>query len=92
MGLYFFSEQNTKRLTTKRLILSFGSYYQLLSYEGVSTKSEMEMAAWMTKEKKLAPIPVSAFYKDGSDQKLLRFCFAKSDTTLESAGKILRMI
>jgi methionine aminotransferase len=70
----------------------FGSYFQLLSYEGVPTKSEMEMAAWMTKEKKLAPIPVSAFYKDGSDQKLLRFCFAKSDTTLESAGKILRMI
>lgn len=70
----------------------FGSYFQLLSYEGVSTKSEMEMAAWMTKEKKLTPIPVSAFYKDGSDQKLLRFCFAKSDTTLESAGKILRMI
>jgi methionine aminotransferase len=70
----------------------FGSYFQLLSYEGVSTKSEMEMAAWMTKEKKLAPIPVSAFYKDGSDQKLLRFCFAKSDTTLESAGKILRRI
>ena len=70
----------------------FGSYFQLLSYDGVSTKNEMEMAAWMTKEKKLAPIPVSAFYKDGSDQKLLRFCFAKSDTTLESAGKILRMI
>jgi methionine aminotransferase len=70
----------------------FGSYFQLLSYEGVSTKSEMEMAAWMTKEKGLAPIPVSAFYKDGADQKLLRFCFAKSDTTLESAGKILRMI
>jgi methionine aminotransferase len=70
----------------------FGSYFQLLSYEGVSTKSEMERAAWMTKEKKLTPIPVSAFYKDGSDQKLLRFCFAKSDTTLESAGKILRMI
>jgi methionine aminotransferase len=70
----------------------FGSYFQLLSYDGVSTKSEMEMAAWMTKEKGLAPIPVSAFYKDGSDQKLLRFCFSKSDTTLESAGKILQMI
>jgi methionine transaminase len=70
----------------------FGSYFQLLSYDGVSTKSEMEMAAWMTKEKGLAPIPVSAFYKDGSDQKLLRFCFAKSDTTLENAAKILRSI
>jgi methionine aminotransferase len=46
----------------------------------------------MTTEKKLAPIPVSAFYKDGSDQKLLRFCFAKSEATLQGAGKILRSI
>ncbi len=70
----------------------FGSYFQLLSYDGVSTKSEMEMAAWMTKEKGLAPIPVSAFYKDGADQKLLRFCFAKSEQTLQNAGEILRTI
>jgi methionine aminotransferase len=52
-----------------------GSYFQLLSYEAVSNKNEMAMAEWMTKEKKLAPIPVSAFYKDKSDHKLLRFCF-----------------
>lgn len=70
----------------------FGSYFQLLSYDGVSTKNEMEMATWMTQEKKLAPIPVSAFYKDRSDQKLLRFCFAKSEQTLQSAGAILRKI
>jgi methionine aminotransferase len=69
-----------------------GSYFQLLSYDGVSTKNEMEMVTWMTTEKKLAPIPVSAFYKDGSDQKLLRFCFAKSEATLQGAGKILRSI
>jgi methionine transaminase len=70
----------------------FGSYFQLLSYEGVSNKTEVEMAEWLTKEKKLAPIPVSAFYKDGSDQQLLRFCFAKGEPTLERAGKILRHI
>jgi methionine transaminase len=70
----------------------FGSYFQLLSYDGVSTKNEMEMATWMTKEKKLAPIPVAAFYKDGSNQKLLRFCFAKGEQTLEKAGTILRRI
>ena len=69
-----------------------GSYFQLLSYEEVSTKNEMEMATWMTQEKKLAPIPVSAFYKDRSDQKLLRFCFAKSEQTIQSAGAILRKI
>ena len=70
----------------------FGSYFQLLSYDGVSMKNEMEMAAWMTQEKKLAPIPVSAFYRDRSDQKLLRFCFAKSEQTLQNAGAILRTI
>ncbi len=47
------------------------------------------MAEWMTKEMKLAPIPVSAFYRDQSDNKLLRFCFAKSEETLAKAGEIL---
>ena len=71
---------------------SAGSYFQLLSYEGVSGLKETEMAEWMTKEKKLAPIPVSAFYQDKTDQKLLRFCFAKSEETLEKAGAILRKL
>ena len=66
-----------------------GSYFQLLSYEGISDLPETEMAVWMTKEKKLTPIPVSVFYKDGTDQKLLRFCFAKGDETLIKAGEIL---
>jgi len=70
----------------------FGSYFQLLSYEGISEKNEMEMAEWMTKEKKLAPIPVSAFYNDKADHKLLRFCFAKGEETLEKAGSILRKL
>ena len=70
----------------------YGSYFQLLSYEGVSTKNELEMATWMTQEKKVAPIPVSVFYKDKSDQKLLRFCFAKGEETLGKAGEILRRI
>jgi methionine transaminase len=70
----------------------YGSYFQLLSYDGVSNLPEAEMATWMTKEKKLAPIPVSAFYKDGSNQKLLRFCFAKGEQTLERAAEILRRI
>ena len=67
-----------------------GSYFQLMSYEGISKKSEIEMADWMTRELKVASIPVSVFYKDGTDQKLLRFCFAKREETLERAGKILR--
>jgi len=70
----------------------FGSYFQLLSFEGITPKTDLEMAEWMTKEMKLAPIPVSAFYKDKSDHKLLRFCFAKSEETLRKAGEILRKI
>jgi methionine transaminase len=73
-------------------IHSSGSYFQLVSYEGVSDKKEMEMAEWMTREKKLAPIPVSAFYIDKADHKLLRFCFAKGEETLEKAGAILRKL
>ncbi|HZY80156.1 MAG TPA: methionine aminotransferase [Cyclobacteriaceae bacterium] len=68
----------------------YGSYFQLLSYRNISKKTELEMAEWMTKEHKVASIPVSVFYKDGSNQQLLRFCFAKREETLEKAGKILR--
>lgn len=67
----------------------FGSYFQLLSYKKISDKSDREMAEWMTRKHKLASIPVSVFYKDGSDHKLLRFCFAKSEDTLQRAGEIL---
>lgn len=70
----------------------YGSYFQLLSYEGISQSSEKEMAVWMTKEKKLAPIPVSVFYKDATDQKILRFCFAKGEDTLRKAGEILKQM
>lgn len=73
-------------------IPSHGSYFQLLSYDAVSDKKEIDMAEWMTKEKKLAPIPVSAFYQDKTDNKLLRFCFAKGEETLERAGAILRKL
>lgn len=70
----------------------FGSYFQLLSYRNISKRSEVEMAEWMTKEHKVASIPVSVFYKDNTNQHLLRFCFAKQEETLEKACKILRKL
>ena len=66
-----------------------GSYFQLLSYKGVSSKPDVEMAEWLTKTHKLASIPVSVFYKDRTDNQLLRFCFAKGEGTLKAAGEIL---
>ncbi|MEM9324787.1 MAG: methionine aminotransferase [Bacteroidota bacterium] len=75
-----------------RAIPSGGTYFQVLSYEGLSDLSDQEMAEMMTKEMGLASIPVSVFYDDGSDHKLLRFCFAKDEETMSKAGEILRKV
>jgi methionine aminotransferase len=75
-----------------RPLKSYGSYFQLLSYDAISDKKEKEMAEWMTRTHKVASIPVSAFYQDGRSQQLLRFCFAKKAETLAKAGEILRKI
>lgn len=66
-----------------------GSYFQLLGYRSISDQKDTEFAVRMTKEHKVASIPVSAFYPDGKDDKMLRFCFAKRNETLEKAAEIL---
>ncbi|HSZ72388.1 MAG TPA: methionine aminotransferase [Cytophagaceae bacterium] len=66
-----------------------GTYFQLLSYAAVSDKTEIEMANWLVKEMKLAAIPISVFYRDKTEQQILRFCFAKKEETLEQAAEIL---
>jgi methionine transaminase len=69
-----------------------GSYFQILSYENISKKDEIEMAEELTVKFKVASIPVSVFYQDRTDHKTLRFCFAKKEDTLEKACDILRTI
>lgn len=64
---------------------SQGSYFQLYSYAGVSEESEMELAIRITKEYGVATIPVSAFYTQPRDNKVIRFCFVKQQATLEDA-------
>lgn len=66
-----------------------GTYFQVLNYGEVSSEDDMTMAKKMTKEHALASIPISVFSADGTDHRLLRFCFAKDDETLLAAGKIL---
>lgn len=63
-----------------------GSYFQLFSYNGLSDQGDRDFAEWLTKAYGVATIPVSAFYSDGHDEHLLRFCFAKKDETLEAAA------
>lgn len=62
-----------------------GTYFQLYSYEDISDKHDREVAEWITKEYGVATIPPSVFYEAGSDEKYLRFCFAKSEETMEKA-------
>lgn len=71
---------------------SHGSYFQLFSYKHISDRPDVEMAEVMTTRHKVACIPVSVFYKDKTDNRLLRFCFAKKDETLEKAAAILKKI
>jgi len=68
-----------------------GTYFQTLSYEGLSDLDDVAMAEWLTKEHKLASIPISVFCSQelNYNQKLLRFCFAKNEDTLEKAAEIL---
>ena len=64
---------------------SFGSYFQLYDYSSFSNENENELAIRLTQEAGVATIPVSAFYKTPVDNKVLRFCFAKKEETLEAA-------
>jgi methionine aminotransferase len=68
---------------------SYGSYFQLYQYGNISDENDKEFAIRITKEYGVATIPVSAFYKSGKDGKIVRFCFAKKNETLEAAAERL---
>jgi len=61
----------------------------LYSYAAVSDESEKDFAIRLTKEYGVATIPTSAFYNNGTDNKVLRFCFAKKESTQEAAANRL---
>ncbi len=71
---------------------SFGSYFICGSYERISNEADKDLAIRLTKEAGVATIPVSAFYQNGKDDKVLRFCFSKKKETLEAAVKKLSKI
>lgn len=71
------------------LMPSRGSYFQCVTYEKITDEHDADLAIRLTKEHKVATIPVSAFYKDHTDNKVLRFCFGKTDHTIEKALEIL---
>ena len=66
-----------------------GTYFQLLNYSKISDEKETAFAERLTREFKIASVPVSPFYHNQEDNKVLRFCFAKTTETLEKAAEIL---
>jgi methionine aminotransferase len=81
--------RNALKKSRFRIMPCAGSYFQLLGYEKISDKSDFDMATSMTRDLGLASIPISSFYHDKTDNKILRFCFAKGDETLKKAADIL---
>ena len=86
---YFLNMLNNKNLG---FTPTLGTYFQLIDCSKISLKSDVETAKELTIKNKIASIPVSVFYGDGTDNKLLRFCFAKENSVLEKAASILNAL
>ena len=75
--------------TRFRLLPGEGTYFQCVDISNLAVPerelSEGDFCQWLTKEIGVAAIPLSAFYGDGFDQRVVRFCFAKKDETLNAA-------
>jgi methionine aminotransferase len=75
-----------------RPLPSRGTYFQLLDYSAITPEDDMAFALRLTKEHGVASIPTSAFLYKQQAPKVLRFCFAKKDETLEKAAERLRSL
>lgn len=80
------------RDTKFEMLNSSGSYFICAKYDRISNEHDRDFAIRITKEFGVATIPVSVFYKAGTDNKVVRFCFSKKKETLESAVERLTKI
>ena len=75
-----------------KVLPSAGSFFQCLDYSAISNEKDVDLADRLTREIKVASIPVSVFYETDPGDKILRFCFAKEDEVLVEAAKRLIQI
>jgi methionine aminotransferase len=75
-----------------KVLPSAGSFFQCLDYSAISSEKDVDLADRLTREIKVASIPVSVFYETDPGDKILRFCFAKEDEVLLEAAKRLVQI
>ena len=78
--------------TKFRLRRAAGTYFQLADYSAMSALPDVEFARWLTIEHGVATIPISVFYQDPPATRLVRFCFAKENATLDAAAERLRRL
>jgi methionine aminotransferase len=78
--------------TRFKLLPCKGSYFQCVSYSEISEEKDTEIAKRLVTDFGVASIPLSAFYTKNIDDKILRFCFAKEQSTLEQAVEKLMKI
>lgn len=76
-----------------RLLPVGGAYFQVADYSALDDRDDLAFSEWLIKHAGVAAIPISAFYETPpADQRLVRFCFAKNDATLEQAAERLRAL
>jgi methionine transaminase len=78
--------------TPLELLPCAGSYFLLARYGRISDEPAAEFAQRLVREFGVATIPLSAFYQDGTDRRVIRFCFAKREETLQAAAERLRRL
>ncbi len=78
--------------TRFKLLPGEGTYFQCADISAVSDLGEADFCKWLTSELGVAAIPLSAFYGNGFDQRVVRFCFAKKDETLNAALQRLQTL
>ena len=86
---FFLEQLQGSRL---RPLTSRGTFFQNLAYDAICDEKDSELAVRLTQEKGVAAIPLSVFYHDGHCDRVLRFCFAKSEATLARGAAILRSL
>lgn len=69
-----------------------GTYFQLMSYADISDEPDTEFAKTLTAKYGVATIPISVFYGSKEDNKVVRFCFAKTNNTLAAAAERLKLV
>ncbi len=83
-----------RQLEDSRFVLlpCAGTYFQLATYAAISDEPDTRFVQRLTTDNGVAAIPVSVFNPDGEDRRVIRFCFAKNETTLAAAGERLRTL